>query len=97
MQAVLLTPWFPANSSCSLRFFLFMVESKVKNTTSNMGSFQVDVRGIDMVWTQVLWIKGNQRIPWIEKTVLIMVRCNFMCISTLPFLQKRKFFYSSRN
>jgi len=70
-RARLLTPWFAANSSCSLKLFLFMVESQVKNTTKEMGSFQIDVRGIDMIWTQVTWIKGNQRIPWIEKIVSV--------------------------
>ena len=45
----------------------------MKNTTKEMGSFQIDVRGIDMIWTQVTWIKGNQRIPWIEKIVSVKV------------------------
>ena len=45
----------------------------MKNTTKEMGSFQIDVRGIDMTWTQIMWIKGNQKIPWIEKDVLVKV------------------------
>lgn len=40
---------------------------------TQMGSFQIEVRGVDGLWRQVLWIKGNQGNAWHNKRAILKV------------------------
>ena len=54
-----------------------MVETNEWTVTKNMGSFQIEVRGIDGIWQQVMWLRGNQGTPWIDKGVILKVAFAF--------------------
>eukprot|EP00794_Sanderia_malayensis_P004541 gene4541-5138_t len=60
-RARLLTPWFPATSSCSVELFIHMWDGSVTGTA--MGSFQIDVRTIEGAWNQIS-LCANKRVGY---------------------------------
>eukprot|EP00795_Rhopilema_esculentum_P007442 gene7442-13206_t len=72
-RARLLSPWFPANDSCALDFFLHMWDADATVAKTQMGSLQIEVRDTDKIWKQRFWIKGNQNNTWHQRKVLLQI------------------------